>query len=276
MIPVLSNFILRPLVVATDVSGLNYFPAQEATLPPSTRILLKVHMDPSEDIETVAEDIQAYCDGNYLSPWPEFSSTNTLVEEDTLYIMYLKPAGQVTPSIGIIAIIGIILLIAPIIMYFAIPGVQQLVNGIISIVILVLMMKIMMPMLSSITEEKPKVTSAQPAQVSAPKEPFEQRVSKRVESIAESIERTERAFERSKSAGIAGISGVVNDITRLVSAIRGAPSTSMSDYQKGKAAREIDALDDRLDKYISSLTPEQLARFQEEQRIVNELRAMYD
>jgi len=231
-------------------------------------------VDPSENITEVARQVELACIGNNIACWPESPNSHTFINGNTLYIMYVKPAGEVTASIGIIAIIAIILFIAPIIMYFAIPGVSELINGIISIAIMMMMMKLMMPMFESMSSgTKPRAVKAAPAEQ---KPPFEQRVSRRIESIADSIVRTESAFERSKEAGVSAVSSVVNDITRLVNAIKGAPSTSMTSYQKAKAIREVDTLDDKLEKYRNSLSPTQQGKFDEQQSIVDELRAMYD
>jgi len=271
MIPAISGYTIKIISTANTPEELNSFVTQEASLPQFSRIIIEVPIDPDEDMPAIAQQIQTACAENYVPYWPEHQGAYTFIEGNTLYIAYMRPSDSVSPMmIGILPILLIIGLIAPIIMYFAIPGLSELVDSIVMIVVMMIMMKIMGPMFSSISGPKAEA---------APREstpPIEQRISRRIESIADSIVRTEAAFERSKSAGASAVTSVVSDIRGVARAIKGTPSTAMTGYQKSKAAERLDVLDDNLSKYEEHLTPGQLENLREERRIVDELRTMYD
>lgn len=267
MTPVISGFTIKMVSIANTVEELDYFVTQEASLPQSTRILLEVPIDPSEDISSIAQQIQAACVEYNVPYWPEYLNTYTFVRDNTLYIAYIKPSGEVSPmAIPLIPILIGIIIFAPIIMYLAIPGFAEIINSIVMLVMMMMMLDIMGPMLKT-------GVGAAPA---APREPIEQRVSRRIESIADSITRTEKAFETSKSAGVSAVSSVVSDIRSVARVIKGTPSTAMSTREKSKAAGRLDVIDDKLGKFEEHLTPGQLENLREERRIVEELRAMYD
>lgn len=266
MAPVITGFTIRAIAIANTPEELQYFTAQEASLPQLSRIIIEVPVDPNEDIASIAQQIQSACEENSIPYWPEYPNTYAMVEGDTLYIAYLGPSGEVSPSIAWMAILLGIMIFAPIIMYFAIPGFAEIVNGIIMLMVMMLMLDLMGPMLKT----------APGAAVTAPREPIEQRVSRKIESIADSIARTEKAFETSKSAGVSAVSSVVSDIRGVARVIKGTPSTAMSSYEKSKAAGRLDVIDDKLGKFEEHLTPGQKENLEEERRIVDELRAMYD
>jgi len=267
MIAIPSGYNLSAIAIANTPEELGIITAQESSFTQPVRVVVEVPLDPSEDIASVAQQVQDACVQNYVESWPEYPSTYTYIENNTLYIMYVSPAGGVTPSIAWLPIIIGILIIAPIIMLIAIPGLMDLINNIIMLVIIMVMMDIMTPMLRSSTAPSSRVAAAESRQ------PIEQRISRRIESIAESIARTERAFETSKEAGKSAVSSVVSDIMGVARAIKGAPSTAMTSYEKARAAERIDVLDDKLVKYRESLSPEQKAKLDEEQRIIRELRS---
>lgn len=269
MPPVITGFIVRAIAIASTPEELELLTVQEASLAQLSRIIIEVPVDPSEDIESIAQQIQAACVENNIPYWPEYPNTYTFIEDSTLYIAYMKPSGEVSPMIGFLPILLIIGLIAPIIMYFAIPGLAELINSIVMLMVIMLMMNLMKPML----ETAPR--AAAPRAPAAPREPIEQRISKRIESIADSIARTEKAFETSKSAGVSAVTSVVSDIRSVAGAIKGAPSTAMSKYEKSRAAGRLDVIDDKLGKFEEHLTPGQLENLREERRIVEELRDMY-
>jgi len=267
MTPVISGFIIKTVGIASTVEELDYFVTQEASLPQLTRIILEVPIDPSEDIESIAQQVQSACVENDIPCWPEFPNNYIFAENNTLYIAYMKPSGEVSPmAFPLIPILIGIIIFAPIIMYFAIPGLAEIVNSIVMLVVIMTMFNIMGPMLKT-------GVGAAPA---APREPIEQRVSKKIESIADSIARVEGAFEKSKSAGTSAVTSVVSDIRDVARVIKGTPSTAMSSYEKSKAAGKLDILDNKIEKYKEHLSPSQLRAFEEEQSIVEELRAMYD
>lgn len=266
MAPTIAGFTIRAIAIANTPEELQYFTVQEASLLQLSRIIIEVPMDPSEDIESIAQQIQANCVENSVPCWPEYPNTYTFIEGNTLYIAYVKPPGEVSPMIGFLPILLIIGLIAPIIMYFAIPGLAELINSLVMVLVMMLMLDMMGPMLKT-------GVGAAPA---APREPIEQRVSRKIESIADSITRTEKAFETSKSAGVSAVSSVVSDIRSVARVIKGTPSTAMSTREKSKAAGRLDVIDDKLGKFEEHLTPGQLENLREERRIVEELRAMYD
>jgi hypothetical protein len=265
-----NGFTLTPISIANTPEELNNFVTQEASLPQLSRIILEVQVDPSEDIESVAQQIQATLTENQIPYWPEFPNTYTIIDGNTLCIAYMRPSSGISPTFAILPILLIVGIIAPIIMYFAIPGFAELMNSIIMLVMMMVMMNIMGPMFKSVSGPTTGTVSAAEKPL-----PIEQRISRRIESIAESIERTERAFERSKESGVAAVSSVLGDMKGVASAIRGAPSTAMSSYKKSKAAGRLDTLDDKLEKYKKDLTPDQREKLEEEQSIVSELRDMY-
>jgi len=264
-----SGFTVKPIATGNSVEDMQFFSVQEASLSDLTRIILEIPIDPSEGIVSIAQQVQAACVEHGVVPWPEHQGIYTFIENNSLYIAYVKPAGQVSPSIAWIPILLIVGIIAPIIMYFAIPGFADMVNSIVMLVVMMLMMDLMKPMMES-TRSKPKVstTEARP--------PLEQRISRKIESIADSIARTERAFETSKEAGKSARSSVLSDIQGVARAIKGAPKTALSSYDKAKAAGQLDVLDDRLVKYREHLSPTQQEKLEEEQQMVDELRRMYD
>jgi len=266
------GYTIRPIAIANTVEEVELFAVQEESLPAFSRIIVEVPLDPSEDISFVAQQIQTACEGNNVPCWPENQGTYVFTENNTVYIAYMRPPSGVLPSVAIMPILLIIGIIAPIIMYFAIPGFAEIVNSIIMLMVIMLMMDLMKPMLE---------TSARPARAAqrapaAPREPIEQRISRRIESIADSVARTEKAFETSKSAGVSAVTSVVSDIRSVVGAIKGAPSTAMSVYEKSKAVGRLDVIDDRLTRYEEHLTPGQKANLEEERRIVEQMRVMYD
>lgn len=271
MAPVITGFTIRAIGIASTAEELENLTVQEASLLQLSRIIIEVPVDPSEDIESIAQQIQADCVENSVPCWPEYPNTYTFIEGNTLYIAYVKPPGEVSPMIGFLPILLIIGLIAPIIMYFAIPGLAELVNSVVMILVMMLMFKMMGPMLAP----SPKVAAVRAAPTE-PRPPIEQRISRKIESIADSIVRVESAFERSKSAGAAAVTSVVSDIRGVARVIEGTPSTAMSPYEKSKAAGRLDVIDDKLGKFEEHLTPGQLENLRKERRIVEELRAMYD
>lgn len=274
MPPVISGFVIRAIGIANTPGELELLTVQEASLPQLTRIIIEIPVDPSEDIESIAQQIQAVCVENNVPYWPEYPNTYAFIEGNTLYIAYVKPSGEVSPMIGFLTILPILLiigLIAPIIMYFAIPGLAEVINSVVMILVVMMMFKMMGPMLAP----KPKVAAVRAAPA-APRPPIEQRISRTIESIADSIAKIEGAFNRSKSAGVTSVTSVASDIVGVVRAVKEAPETAMSSYQKATAAGKLDRLDDKLLKYEKHLSSSQLGNLREERRIVDELRAMYD
>lgn len=267
MAPIISGFTIRSIGIANTSEELDYFVSQEASLPQLTRIILEVPIDPSEDISSIAQQIQSACVENNIPYWPEFPNNYIFAENNTLYIAYMKPSGEVSPmAFPLIPILIGIIIFAPIIMYFAIPGFAEIVNSIVMLVVIMMMFNIMGPMLKTGVEAAPAV----------PREPIEQRVSRRIESIADSIVRVESSFEKSKSAGTSAVASVVSDIRSVARVIKGTPSTAMSAYEKSRAAGRLDVIDDKLGKFEEHLSPSQLENLREERRIVEELRTMYD
>jgi hypothetical protein len=274
MIPAVSGYTSQIICIANSPDELNNFVPLEQSTPDYSRLLVQIPLDPSADISNVAQQIQATCEATGLLSWPEYQGTFSFIDGSTVYVAYLKPSsyGSVTPlQLQLIMIIGGILLIAPILLLIFSDTFRTIINSLVMMLVMYMMMKIMTPMIAS-AGGNPKVAAA-PRE---PKIPIEQRVSQRIESIAQSVDRTEQSFQKSRAAGVSAVSTVISDIASLVRAIKGAPSTAMSSYEKAKAAREIDEIDDKLMKYKGQLSSSQLDKLNEEQSLVDELRTMYD
>ena len=259
----LPGYTVRLLAVADAVEDLV---AQEEALPAYTRVIIEASIDPSKDVSQAVQEIQAACEESGVLYWPENKGTYVAFDDHTVYIMYMKsPDDDVSPAMAIGTILLIIGIVAPIIMYFAIPGFADLINSIMMLVVVMFMCDLM----SSI-----QITQGPPS-YKPPREPIEQRISKKIESIADSIVRVENSLKKTKSVGESTFKSVLSDIKGVARAIEKTPSTVMSAYEKSMAASRLDALDDKIEKYKQHLSPSQLKAFEEEQRIIRELRNMY-
>jgi len=276
MAQLLTDYTLRVISIANTVSDLNSFIIQEASLPQYTRIVLEVHVDPSQDISSIAQAIEESCSQGNVPYWPENQGTYTEIRGNTLYIEYMRPYSGPSPmQLQILPILGIIAVIAPIIMYLASPTFRDLINGIIMLVAMMVMMQVMMPMMTAISGSSKPAITAPTTTPTTPKEPIEQRISKRIESIGESIYRIKKAFEKSKAAGEEEVRRTVSDIKGVARAIKSAPETIMNSYDKARAADRLDYYSKKLEEYKAGLTPSQLENLEEERRIVEELVSMY-
>jgi hypothetical protein len=216
---------------------LNAIVTQEQALPEYSRILIEVPLVPTDDISAIAQYIQTACEENSILHWPEHPNTYTFAVGNVLQIAYLRPAGDVSPLfLPLIPILIGIAIIGPIIAYFVSPTFKSVIDGLIMLVMMMLMMDIMKPMLAPAGAR------------TEPRPPIEQRISAKIESIGQSVARVEKAVKTIKEAAPSG-------------------------YRKEKAARDLDVQLSKLEQYESRLTPEQLKKLKEGQRIVDELKA---
>jgi len=261
----------KPYLVGTASTAeeIEALAAREASLPPLSRLALVVQLAPDADVQEVVEQIEEACRELGLLHLPELPDSYTVIQDSSILVAYAKPEGEVETSAWWVIFIPIAI---GLILYFLVPGVQELVNNIISIVILMAVMKMMIPMMEAIGPPKPPPPGYE-LRRPEPQPPIEQRIASRIESIADSIERIGRVFNRSKEAGASATASVASDIASVAKEVH---KSSAPREVKASAMRKLDEIDEKLREYEEQLTPRQKEILAEERRIVEELRSMYD
>lgn len=263
----------------------------EQSLPEGTPMLIKLTFDEVPLLESLValEAEMAKTDAGRLLQNYVYVDNN---DPASVYVAYRKGIAISSIILIIILLIGLPLLLGGLAWAFLVPdSMKQMINMIIPLVVMMVMMKIMGGMFA---EPKKKVEPPRkyppyqytyiPPVTPAPRPPVEERIATKVEnianridSIANSIDRISRVFKRSESEGAAKVVKVSSDISKVAKDVHHVPESEMPKPQKAYALERLTTKQRRLvDNYEEKLSPRQRQLLEEERKIVEDLRAMYD
>ena len=247
----------------------------ETSLPEGTPILIQLNFSEIPTIESLCalEFELSKTDAGNIFPSKVYVDDNN---PSSVYIVYSKGIGITTILLPILLLIGLPVLLGGLVWKFLIPdSFKQTLNMIGTLIVVMIMMKVM----SGIFKDDKKKASPPPKAVRARppvpvQPPIEQRIADRVESIADSITRIDRAFRKSESEGAAKVTSIATDIGKVASDVRTA---DIPVAKKVHIAERLSRKQKNLvENYEDRLSPKQRQILEDERRIVEELRTMYD
>jgi len=252
-------------ITASTPEELGNFEPLEQTLPEFTRVVVECPVDPSEDISSIAQSIEDACVSYGIPAWPEYPNTHTFVEGNMLYITYVKASPWIQFLVPILLLVAFL---GPLILWIVSPAVREMTEMVVTIAILFGMVWLMRKMIPVAGPKAPK-------EIKEKLPPLEERISARLSSLGETIFRLESLYKTAPATAASQVTSSASGLISVAGAVRAAPETAMSGYEKAKATKRMSDLSRRLAEYEERLTPEQKVKLHREQEIVRELREMY-